>query len=166
MSDIRRIDPRRPFRITPAGLKRIVLGATGPVDAQAAGADNDELFAWTGHRNAPIAIYGDEPPRTTWRELLWLAERIEPDRFEHVARWDPAEEWIEMWLRAEVAQSVLVRGLDLTVEFAVGEAMRTEISAKFTRDRVAAELGAAGLDLEAWWTDPAGDFALSLSRSG
>lgn len=39
MSDIRRIDPRRPFRITPAGLKRFVLGATGPVDAQAAGVD-------------------------------------------------------------------------------------------------------------------------------
>lgn len=39
MSDIRRIDPRRPFRITPAGLKRILLGATGLVDAQVAGAD-------------------------------------------------------------------------------------------------------------------------------
>jgi glutathione S-transferase len=47
--------------------------------AQQAGADNDELFAWTGHRNAPIAIYGDEPARTTWREILWLAERLEPE---------------------------------------------------------------------------------------
>jgi glutathione S-transferase len=47
--------------------------------AQAAGSANDEIFAWTGHRNAPTAIYGDEPARTTWREILWLAERLEPE---------------------------------------------------------------------------------------
>ena len=93
-----------------------------------------------------------------------LAADFDPDRFAHVARWDPAEEWIEMWLRTDTAQTVRVDGLDLTVEFAAGEAMRTEISAKFTQARVEAELAAAGLALEAWWTDPAGDFALSLSR--
>ena len=48
--------------------------------AQTAGAPNDELFAWTGHRNAPTAMYGDEPARTSWREILWLAERLEPER--------------------------------------------------------------------------------------
>ena len=42
--------------------------------------------------------------------------------------------------------------------------MRTEISAKFRREGVEAELAAAGLELTDWWTDPAGDFALSLSR--
>jgi glutathione S-transferase len=47
--------------------------------AQSAGAANDEIFAWTGHRNAPTAMYGDEPARTTWREILWLAERLEPE---------------------------------------------------------------------------------------
>ena len=46
--------------------------------AQAAGADNDELFAWTGHRNAPVAMYEDEPARTGWAEILWLAERLRP----------------------------------------------------------------------------------------
>jgi L-histidine N-alpha-methyltransferase len=89
---------------------------------------------------------------------------FDPDRFAHVARWDAEEQWIEMWLRAEGTHSVRVRDLDLTVEFAHGEEMRTEISAKFTRDRVEAELVAAGLALDTWWTDPAGDFALSLSR--
>jgi L-histidine N-alpha-methyltransferase len=87
-----------------------------------------------------------------------------PDRFAHVARWDADEQWIEMWLRSDGAQTVEVRGLDLTVEFGAGEAMRTEISAKFTRERVEHELAAAGLALDAWWTDPAGDFALSLGR--
>jgi glutathione S-transferase len=47
--------------------------------AQTAGADNDELIAWTGHRNAPIAVYDDEPARTTWSEILWLAERLRPE---------------------------------------------------------------------------------------
>ena len=61
------------------------------------------------------------------------------------------------------AQRVRVPALDLTVDFATGEEMRTEISAKFRRERVAAEVGAAGLRLDQWWTDPAGDFALSLS---
>jgi len=93
-----------------------------------------------------------------------LAADFEPDRFTHVARWDPEEQWIEMWLRTDTPETVRVAALDLTVEFAAGEALRTEISAKFTRARVEQELAAAGLDLDAWWTDPAGDFALSLSR--
>ena len=42
--------------------------------------------------------------------------------------------------------------------------MRTEISAKFGRPGVAAELAAAGFELTQWWTDPGGDFGLSLSR--
>lgn len=37
---------------------------------------NDELYEWTGMRNAPIAILDDEPPRSTWHEILLLAERI------------------------------------------------------------------------------------------
>ncbi|MBV8951298.1 MAG: L-histidine N(alpha)-methyltransferase, partial [Actinobacteria bacterium] len=48
-------------------------------------------------------------------------------------------------------------------QFAAGEEMRTEISAKFRRDRVEAELADAGLELRHWWTDAGGDFALSLS---
>jgi L-histidine Nalpha-methyltransferase len=86
-----------------------------------------------------------------------------PDRFAHVAQWNAAEEWIEMRLRSEGEQAVHVGELDLDVAFADGEEMRTEISAKFRRDRVEAELAAAGLELTAWWTDPGDDFALSLS---
>ncbi len=41
--------------------------------------------------------------------------------------------------------------------------LRTEVSAKFRRERVEAELAAAGLTLTSWWTDPDGDFGLSLS---
>jgi L-histidine Nalpha-methyltransferase len=59
---------------------------------------------------------------------------------------------------------VHVRALELEVEFAAGEEMRTEVSAKFTRERVDRELRAAGMELVEWWTDPGGDFALSLAR--
>ncbi len=86
-----------------------------------------------------------------------------PQRFAHVARWNPEEEWIEMRLRSEMAQSVHAAELDLDVQFATGEEMRTEISAKFRPAGVEPELAAAGLRLTEWWTDPAGDFALSLS---
>jgi L-histidine N-alpha-methyltransferase len=92
-----------------------------------------------------------------------LGARFDPDAFEHVALWDPDREWIEMRLRSEDDQQVEVPGLGLTVSFAAGEEMRTEISAKFRRAGVEAELAAAGLALRSWWTDPEGRFGLSLS---
>jgi L-histidine N-alpha-methyltransferase len=86
-----------------------------------------------------------------------------PEAFAHVARWSADDEWMEMYLRSETRQDVTVRDLDLTVEFAADEQMRTEISAKFRKERVIEELEVAGLRLAEWWTDPKGDFALSLS---
>ena len=58
---------------------------------------------------------------------------------------------------------VEITALDTVVAFAAGEEIRTEISAKFRRERVEQELAAAGLRLSHWWTDHNGDFALSLS---
>lgn len=85
------------------------------------------------------------------------------DAFGHVARWNTDEERIEMWLRARSAQRVTVGALDLTVDFAEGEEMLTEVSCKLRPDGVAEELAAAGLRRTHWWTDRAGDFGLSLS---
>jgi L-histidine N-alpha-methyltransferase len=92
-----------------------------------------------------------------------LSADFDLDAFEHVAAWDAEREWIEMRLRAASAQSVLVRDLGLTVGFAAGEEMRTEVSAKFRKAGVAAELAAAGLAVRSWWTDPGGQFGLSLA---
>jgi L-histidine Nalpha-methyltransferase len=86
-----------------------------------------------------------------------------PERFDHVARFDPDEEWVEMRLRARSTHRVHVRELGLVVGYADGEEIRTEISAKFRRDGVESELAGAGLALARWWTDPAGDFAVSLA---
>jgi L-histidine N-alpha-methyltransferase len=92
-----------------------------------------------------------------------LGADFDPGAFAHVALWDPREEWIEMRLRSLRAQTVKVPALDLTVDFAEGEELRTEISAKFRKDGVRQELAAAGLELRQWWTDAEGRFALSLS---
>ena len=89
---------------------------------------------------------------------------FDPDDFEHVALFDREHEWIEMRLRARRAHTTLVRDLDLRVRFERGEELRTEISAKFTEERLRGDLSAAGLELSHWLTDPDGLFALSLSR--
>lgn len=83
--------------------------------------------------------------------------------FAHVARFNAAEERIEMWLRSTRAQRVRIAALDLEVDFADGEEMLTEVSCKFRRSGVDAELAAAGLRRTHWWTDEPGDFGLSLS---
>jgi L-histidine N-alpha-methyltransferase len=50
------------------------------------------------------------------------------------------------------------------VHFDVGEELRTEISAKFTPERLEGDLSAAGLELARWLTDDEAQFALTLSR--
>jgi L-histidine N-alpha-methyltransferase len=92
-----------------------------------------------------------------------LGGNFSPDCFDHVALWDPERSWIEMRLRARVAHAVDIAGAGLRVQFADGEELRTEISAKFRREQVAIDLAAAGFELAHWWTDRRGDFALSLS---
>jgi L-histidine N-alpha-methyltransferase len=117
-----------------------------------------------------VAAYDDAAGVTADfnRNVLRVVNRaldadFDPEAFAHVARWDADAEWIEMRLRTDAPQDVTVGALDMDVRFAAGEELRTEISAKFRRAGVEAELAAAGLRLAEWWTDPAGDFALSLS---
>ncbi|HET6794867.1 MAG TPA: L-histidine N(alpha)-methyltransferase [Acidimicrobiales bacterium] len=88
---------------------------------------------------------------------------FEPERFEHVARFDDDNEWIEMHLRSVGQQQVPVPGLGIDLDLSDGESIRTEISAKFRPERVDDELAGAGLRLHEWWTDPNADFALSLA---
>jgi len=86
------------------------------------------------------------------------------EQFRHVALWDAEHEWIEMRLRAERAQHVAIGDLGLVVSFAAGENLRTEISAKFRRAGIEAELAAAGMRMMRFWTDPGGDFGLTLAE--
>jgi L-histidine N-alpha-methyltransferase len=86
------------------------------------------------------------------------------EAFDHRAVWDAENEWIEMHLVASRAMKVRVAKFDMDLEFGAGEAMRTEISAKFRRDGITAELADAGFTVERFWTDPAEQFAVTLAR--
>ena len=150
-----------PHRGTPFSPRR---ARTAPGDAFLLG--TDLVKDSTGSR--PRTTTRPASPRRSTRTCSTCSNRelgadFEPDRFEHVARWVPEHEWIEMRLRTHEPQTVKVAELDLIVDFAPGEEMRTEISAKFRREGVARELAAVGLELAEWWTDAAGDFALSLA---
>lgn len=86
-----------------------------------------------------------------------------PEQFDHVAFFDRRNQWLEMRLRAQQACNVRVEAIGLRVELAAGEEIRTEISAKFTPERLTEDYAAAGLSLAGWHTDPQERFALSLA---
>jgi L-histidine N-alpha-methyltransferase len=93
-----------------------------------------------------------------------LGADFDLDAFEHVATFDRERSWIALRVRAHGEQRVRIPGaggLELTI--ADGEEIRTEVSTKFTLDVLARELGAAGMELEGFFTDPAGMFGLSLA---
>jgi L-histidine N-alpha-methyltransferase len=94
-----------------------------------------------------------------------LGADFEPHAYEHVALWDAENEWIEMRLRASKPMRVSVPELGLTVEFATGEEMLTEVSAKFRREGIETELADAGFAVRHWWTDPEGRFSVTLAEA-
>ena len=103
------------------------------------------------------------------RNVLYVINRelkadFAPEAFAHVAVWDEEREWIEMRLRSTRDQRVHIAALDLSVDFADGEEVRTEVSAKFRRETLREDLEAAGFMLQHWWTDAGSRFALSLAR--
>lgn len=119
-----------------------------------------------------VAAYDDSAGVTADfnRNVLRVLNRaldadFDPEAFEHVALWDPEKEWIEMRLRATRAMRVRVAALGLSVSFADGEELHTEISAKFRRSGVSSELAAAGFEAVRWWTDPRGRFGVTLARA-
>ncbi|MCQ4045871.1 L-histidine N(alpha)-methyltransferase [Streptantibioticus rubrisoli] len=148
-----------------AAFLKTVRTALGPHDALLLGTDlvKDERVL--------VAAYDDAAGVTAEfnKNVLSVLNRelgadFDPDDFDHVALWDRDEEWMEMRLRARRPLGVKVPALDLKVDFARGEEIRTEVSAKFRQAGVRRELAAAGMELAEWWTDPQGRFALSLAR--
>jgi L-histidine Nalpha-methyltransferase len=93
-----------------------------------------------------------------------LGADFDPAAFVHLAFWDELNSWIDIRLRSLARQTVTIPTLGMEVEFADGEEMRTEISAKFTRDQLEAVYREVGLEIVDWWTDPEDLFALSLAR--
>jgi L-histidine Nalpha-methyltransferase len=94
-----------------------------------------------------------------------LGADFDLDGFEHVARYDVEAERMDIRLRSLADQDVRLDDLELEVSFAAGEEMRTEISTKFTRERLESVYAGAGLEMRGWFTDSANDYALSLART-
>ena len=93
-----------------------------------------------------------------------LGGNFDPDRFRHVAVWNEDEQWIEMRLRADGACEVSLADAGISVRFEEGEDLLTEISAKFTPERVEAELEQAGFVVEEMWGAEDGEFLLTLAH--
>ena len=84
--------------------------------------------------------------------------------FEYVCVWNERRACVEMGLRATRDMTVRLEAIGLEVEFGHGELLHNEVSCKFTRRTASDELGAAGLALDSWYTDPRNRFALALAR--
>ena len=93
-----------------------------------------------------------------------LGANFEPDRFEHVARWNEPDQRIEMWLRSSGDQQIHVSDLDLDLAFRAGEEMLTEISTKFSPDALGAELSECGFVVESMWPSAGDEFLMTLAR--
>ncbi|HKF00172.1 MAG TPA: L-histidine N(alpha)-methyltransferase [Actinomycetes bacterium] len=147
-----------------AALLASVAAALGPGDRFLLGADlvKDPAVLQAAYDDAAgvTAEFNRNVLRVLARELR---SEVPVEAFEHVALYDERNAWIEMRLRAAEAVMLRFPTLELEVPFAAGEELRTEISCKFTRPVVEAELAAAGLRLERWDTDDRGRFALALA---
>ncbi len=93
-----------------------------------------------------------------------LGADFDPADFDHVARWNGDEGWIEMRLRARRPVHATIASLDLVIDLREGEDLLTEISAKFTPESFAAELGEHGFEAEQTWISEGDEFALVVAR--
>jgi L-histidine Nalpha-methyltransferase len=149
-----------------AGFLRRISNLLGPEDRFLLGTDlvKDPAILEAAYNDSKgvTAAFNKNVLAVLNREL---AADFDLDSFEHVARWDPENLWMDIRLRSLVNQVVRVSALDMLVPFAAGEEMRTEISTKFLRPGLEGIYREAGLELTDWWTDAEGLYALSLARS-
>jgi L-histidine N-alpha-methyltransferase len=148
-----------------AGFLRRIANLLGPEDRFLLGTDlvKDRATLEAAYNDARgvTAEFNKNVLEVLNRELQ---ADFDLDGFEHVARWDPENLWIDIRLRSLANQVANVAALDMQVPFAAGEEMRTEISTKFARPGLEGIYAEAGLELTDWFTDPDGLFALSLAR--
>jgi L-histidine N-alpha-methyltransferase len=145
---------RRMSRLLRPGVDRLLLGTDLVKDVETLEAAYNDAQGVTAEFNLNVL-------RVVNREL---DADFDVDAFEHVAFYDHDREWIEMRLRAQRRMDVRIGKLDLDLAFAAREEMRTEISAKFTPERLRGDLAASGLRAVEVMTDPDDLFALSLSE--
>jgi L-histidine N-alpha-methyltransferase len=117
-----------------------------------------------------VAAYDDPYGLTAefTRNVLHVVNRdlggdFDVDAFDHVALWDPLRERMDLRLRVNGDQTVIIREADVCVELHDGDEIRVEISTKFRVPAISAEVTAAGFGVRQLWTDRRGDFGLLLA---
>ncbi len=151
--------PRREFLARIAGLldpeDRLLLGTDLVKETARLEAAYDDAAGVTAEFNKNVL-------RVLNREL---DADFEVEAFAHRAFYDTENARIDIRLRSLAEQSVSLPGIGMTIELQRGEEIRTEISCKFTRSGLERIFATAGLEMTGWFTDPDGDFALSLARA-
>ncbi len=151
-------DARRDFLARLAGLM-------GPNDRLLLGTDlvkgRDRLEAAYDDAEGITAQFNKNVLSVLNREL---GADFDLDAFKHVARYDAEQARMDIRLRSLTEQRIRLEALDIEVDFAAGEEMRTEISSKFTYELLARVYEESGLALSGWFTDADCDYALSLAR--
>src|SRR3954454_4681252 len=178
-------DFERDLRSLPAGGPRLIalLGSTIGnfypsqrrrfLGAVAAALEDDDAFLVGVDLVKDVsrleAAYNDERgvTETFVRNALTAVNRevdatFDQRRFVYDAQWDPEHRWMDIGFRARQAHGVSIRALELELAFAENEQLRVEVSSKFRRERFEPEARDAGLGIDRWWTDEAGDFAVAL----
>ncbi|HEY8300789.1 MAG TPA: L-histidine N(alpha)-methyltransferase [Jatrophihabitans sp.] len=91
------------------------------------------------------------------------AQGLYVDDFQHIARWNPVQHRVEMWLRARRGVSVHFAAIDRDWTLPEGAEMLTEISVKFRLPELHAELGRHGFEIVESWTDDDHEYSLTLA---
>jgi glutathione S-transferase len=68
-----------PWREACKGIFHVKKITYIPVASAGQDGSQRELVEWTAQTSAPVAIWNDERPRSTWIEQLYLAERLQPE---------------------------------------------------------------------------------------
>ncbi|HEY7392898.1 MAG TPA: L-histidine N(alpha)-methyltransferase [Bryobacteraceae bacterium] len=119
-----------------------------------------------------MLIAYDDPAGVTAAFNLNLLGRINRElggdfdlrQFDHIARYDPDAQRIEMHLRSRAHQTVTIHKAEVVVDFFPGETIWTESSHKFRPEQIADIARAASFRLERQWIDCDWPFAESLLR--
>ncbi|ASC69784.1 Histidine N-alpha-methyltransferase [Halomicronema hongdechloris C2206] len=97
--------------------------------------------------------------------LNWRFQgNLDPSQFRHVAQYNPVADQIEIYIESLQAQTARLKALDLTVTFAAGERLLSELSRKFDLPTMAASLQSYGLHTVHTFTDPHHWFGLLLCQ--
>ncbi|MGD1857591.1 MAG: L-histidine N(alpha)-methyltransferase [Leptolyngbyaceae cyanobacterium] len=86
------------------------------------------------------------------------------EQFRHVAVYNSKDHQIEMYLESQQNQTVTLKDLALSVDFAKGERLLSEISRKFDPTDVAQQLSGHGLNVMKTFTDERQWFGLILAQ--